>query len=115
MIETHFNPDEALSDKLQQVTPKGLGQLLANLIRRKVLTDNVDFLANLEALRVDIDSLDGDTIDLLVKRMEVVREIGKYKKENGITILQMNRWSRLFDDRVKSSIDAACLNYLQLH
>jgi len=106
MIETHINPDKALSDALQQVTPKSLGQLLGNLIRRKTLTDNQDFLANLEALRVDIDSLDRDTIELLVKRMEVVREIGRYKKENGITILQMNRWSKLFDDRVTSSIDA---------
>jgi len=106
MIETHINPDEALSDALQQVTPEGLGQLLNSLIRRKVLTDNPDFLANLEALRVDIDSLDRDTIELLVKRMEVVREIGRYKKENGITILQMNRWSKLFDDRVHASIDA---------
>ncbi len=106
MIETHINPDVALSDALQQVTPEGLGQLLKNLIRRKTLTDNVDFLANLEALRVDIDSLDRDSIELLVKRMEVVREIGRYKKENGVTILQMNRWSKLFDDRVSASIDA---------
>ena len=106
MIETHIQPEKALSDAAQQVTPKGLQDLLNALVKRKAIGDKPDFLANLEALRVDIDTLDRDLIELLAKRMEVVQEIGRYKKENGVTILQMNRWMKIFDSRVKATIEA---------
>ncbi|MEM1321482.1 MAG: chorismate mutase [Bacteroidota bacterium] len=106
MIESHINPEVALSDAQQQVTPEALGKLLRSLIQRQPVNDNPDFIANLEALRVDIDSLDQEVIQLLAKRMEVVQEIGKYKRQNGVTILQMNRWARLFDQRVKATMSA---------
>ncbi len=106
MIETHINPDEALSDAQQQLTPSALQLLMDALIKRQSVGEHPDFLANLEALRVDIDSLDRDLIELLAKRMEVAQEIGRYKRENGVTILQMNRWSNIFDSRVKATIDA---------
>jgi len=106
MIESHIDPDHALSDAAQQLTPNDLGALLKRLIRRNPIGDNPNFLANLEALRLDIDNLDSEVIQLIVKRMEVVNEIGKYKKENGVTILQMNRWTEIFDSRVLKTIEA---------
>ncbi len=106
MIETHYDPAMALSDASQQLTPDDLGKLLKNLIRRNPIGDNPDFLANLEALRLDIDNIDMEIIHLIAKRMEVVHEIGKYKKENGVTILQMNRWTEIFDSRVMKTIEA---------
>lgn len=106
MIETHYDPTLALSDASQQLTPDELGKLLKNLIRRNPIGDNPNFLANLEALRLDIDNIDMELIQLIVKRMEVVHEIGKYKKENGVTILQMNRWTEIFDSRVMKTIEA---------
>ena len=104
MIETHIEPDAAWSDAQQQLTPLALGQTLDQLILRRSDTDNQEFLANLEALRYDIDHIDRELIQLMGKRMEVVREIGRYKKANDVTILQMNRWTRIFDNRVTATI-----------
>lgn len=104
MIETHIHPGEAWSDAAQQVTPDGLAQLLKQLITRYSDSSDPDFMANLEALRYDIDRLDHEIIDLLAKRMMVSSEIGKYKKQKDVTILQLNRWSKIFDSRVKYTI-----------
>jgi chorismate mutase len=106
MIESHIDPDHALSDAAQQLTPNDMGELLKRLIRRNPVGDNPNFLANIEALRLDIDNIDAEVIELISKRMEVVNEIGKYKKENGVTILQMNRWTEIFDSRVMKTIEA---------
>ena len=106
MIETHPRPDEAWSDAAQQVTPARLGALLAPLIARQQESADPDFLANLDALRFDIDRLDHEIIDLLAKRMTVSMEIGRYKNRQGVTILQVNRWSKIFDSRVQYTIDA---------
>jgi chorismate mutase len=106
MIESHISPEHALSDAAQQLSPADLGEMLNQLVLRDPVPDNPGFLANLEALRVDIDNLDREVIQLLAKRMEVVQEIGKYKKENGVTILQMNRWARIFKSRVDATIEA---------
>ena len=62
MIESHIDPDHALSDAAQQLTPYDLGKLLERLIRRNPIGDNPNFLANLEALRLDIDNLDSEVI-----------------------------------------------------
>lgn len=104
MIETHRDPNNAWSDARQQVTGKQLKKLLSSLVNRHAEESDPDFLANLDALRYDIDRLDQDIIELLAKRMEVSQEIGKYKRDKGVTILQLNRWSRIFDSRVQQTI-----------
>ncbi len=106
MIETHADPLEALSDTEQQLTPEELISLLKNLILRESSTEDPDFITHLESLRLQIDSLDKDIIDLLAKRMGISREIGIAKKENGVTVFQMNRWAQLFDNRVQTTIKA---------
>ena len=106
MIETHCCPEEALSDAPQQVTAGGLGDLLQRLVRRKATSVDPDFLANVEALRYDIDRLDQDLIEYLAKRMEVAEEIGRYKKHGGVTILQQERWSGVFRERMKMALAA---------
>ncbi len=106
MIETHPRPDEAWSDAAQQVTPDQLGSLLVPLIARHPESTDPEFTANLDALRYDIDRLDHEIIDLLARRMMVSQEIGRYKKRQDVTVLQLNRWSEIFESRVKSTIDA---------
>lgn len=98
MIETHINPEEALTDKEQQITPDQLKELISNLIIRKEY-GTIEFENALEELRSEIDKLDEELIDILARRMTVVEEIGKYKKENNITILQLKRWSHIIHDR----------------
>ena len=99
MIETHTDPDNARTDAAQQITPGSLKLLLDNLIIRE-RSGNVDFENKLEELRTEIDKLDVELLQILAKRMEIIDAIGKYKNENGITILQMKRWAGIITDRI---------------
>jgi chorismate mutase len=99
MIETHIRPEEALTDKEQQITPDQLKDLISGLVIRKEY-GTIEFENTLEQLRSEIDKLDEELIDILARRMAVAEEIGKYKKENNITILQLKRWSHVIRDRV---------------
>ena len=94
MIETHIRPEEALTDKEQQITPDQLKDLISGLVIRKEY-GTIEFENTLEQLRSEIDKLDEELIDILARRMAVAEEIGKYKKENNITILQLKRWSHV--------------------
>jgi chorismate mutase len=100
MIESHINPDKALSDSSQQIDAGELKELLSRLIMRSPSTDDPRLLDVLGELRQQIDVFDDHLIDLLEKRMKVAETIGRYKKENNITILQSARW----DEIVKRSI-----------
>jgi len=99
MIESHVDPENALTDADQQISPADLEKLLAVLIVRE-RTGSIDFQHKLEELRTEIDKLDGELMQLLARRMEVVGEIGAYKKENNITILQLKRWKHIIEDRL---------------
>ena len=102
MIETHCNPSKALTDAKQQITPPQLIELIENLVLRKS-TGNIEFQNKLEELRSEIDCIDKDLINILSKRMGVVEEIAKYKKENDITILQIKRWTNIINNRLKEA------------
>lgn len=99
MIESHFSPDEAKTDAAQQITPADLNELLASL-RLSQRSDLLGFAFPLEKLRTEIDKLDGELLQLLARRMEIIHEIGLYKKENNLSILQLKRWQHIIDDRL---------------
>ncbi len=99
MLEVHENPENALTDAAQQITPNTLDKLLHNLILRK-RTGNPDFENKLETLRTEIDKLDGEMLQILARRLEIIEEIGDYKRDNNITILQMKRWAGIITDRL---------------
>ncbi len=101
MIESHVDPSRALSDKDQQLTPADLAKLLDRLVIRHQSADNPQFENQLEMYRNRIDALDDELLEVLSSRMDIVREIGRYKRENNVTALQINRWSQLMEDRVK--------------
>ena len=100
LIETHCNPDKALSDAKQQVTPEGLKQILDRLVFRDPEI-NEELMLTLAELRDQIDKLDDRIINLLEERMGVSEKIGGYKKDNNITILQTKRW----DDMLKTRLN----------
>lgn len=109
MIETHINPRQALTDAKQQVTPDDLKSILDSLIIRSsdcLLETERD----LEQLRYEIDKIDEQMIILLSQRMQVVKELGEYKKAHNITILQLNRWKELFADRMTKGIESGLSN-----
>ncbi len=99
MIETHIRPAEAKTDAAQQITPAALKMLVENLVLRE-RTGNIDFLNKLEELRTEIDKLDGELLQILSKRMEIIDAIGEYKSRHRITILQMKRWAGIIRDRL---------------
>ena len=100
MVESHFNPNNALSDKDQQLPASELKKLLSNLVLRQNTISDDDVALSLKDLRSQIDTLDLDLIDILVKRMIIAQKIGLKKKDNGITILQPERWEYILKDRV---------------
>ena len=100
MVESHVNPNDALSDKDQQLTASELKKLLSNLVLRQNTISDDDVALSLKDLRSQIDTLDLDLIDILVKRMIIAQKIGLKKKDNGITILQPERWEYILKDRV---------------
>lgn len=101
MIESHIDPSCALSDKEQQVTPAELAKILDKLVIRYASSDNPQFDNKLEMLRSRIDMIDHEIMEVLAQRMNIVRQIGQYKKENKVTALQINRWAQIMEDRAK--------------
>lgn len=103
MIEVHHHPSKALTDKNQQISPDELKTMLASLIIRNE-SGTPEFESKLEALRSEIDQLDAELLDILARRMNIVEEIGEYKKANRITILQIRRWNQLIHKRIENGI-----------
>ncbi len=96
IIESHCNPDHAWSDKEQQLTPDILGYVLSLLVVR----DTKQTTENLTELRRQIDEIDNQLLEILAKRMRVSREIGQYKKEHNMPILQTVRYDEILLKRI---------------
>ena len=95
IIESHCTPDAAWSDAAQQVTPDILDYILNLLVVRDV-TYTTESLAE---LRKQIDECDESLIQELAKRMRVAREIGTYKKEHNMAIVQTGRYNEILEKR----------------
>jgi chorismate mutase len=100
MIESHINPDAAWSDAKQQVTPAALSKIIDELVVRTQSTDNKTFKDTLSILREQIDHLDDEIMQKISSRMKISEKIGQYKKENNVTILQVNRWEEILQTRI---------------
>ena len=105
MIETHVNPEKALSDNAQQVTPQQLNEILEKLVVRQAKIEDPVFKSSLDQLRIEIDDLDNELVDVLKRRMNVAEKIGIHKKENQVTVLQSNRWEELLKTRIQHGVD----------
>ena len=99
IIETHRHPDCAWSDKNQQITPEVLGVILDNLVYR----DAPAPAESLMQLRRQIDQLDNELIEVLAKRMNISREIGEYKKNHNMPIVQAGRYGDIMNTRVMAA------------
>lgn len=97
IIESHIDPDNAWSDAKQQITPEKLGELIGSIRWRKEDVASAEYHAALEKLRQQINNLDDELMQILSQRMKVAENIGNYKKENNITILQTNRWNEILE------------------
>ncbi|MBP5376593.1 MAG: bifunctional 3-deoxy-7-phosphoheptulonate synthase/chorismate mutase type II [Bacteroidaceae bacterium] len=95
IVESHCNPEMAWSDASQQVTPDILDYILSMLIIR----NETETTENISSLRKQIDELDNQLIEVLAQRMRVCRQIGEYKKEHDMTIVQTSRYSEILGKR----------------
>jgi chorismate mutase len=102
MIETHPNPDDAWSDAQQQLNAKELNELLKKLILRQPDFSH-DVAAMIDEIRAKVSVLDDELFNLLSDRMQLSEEVGILKRENNITILQQQHWSRLISKRLNES------------
>ena len=100
IIESHCDPDHAWSDAAQQITPEVLDYVL-NLL---VIRESNQTTENLYELRRQIDGIDENLLELLAKRMRISREIGVYKKEHRMPILQTPRYGEILENRTKAGV-----------
>jgi len=104
MIECHCNPSQALSDARQQITPAQLDDLLRHLTVRTANTMDED----LQLLRQQIDDCDHELLAVLARRMGVSRQIGEYKRQHNMQVLQPRR----YDDVIRARLATAALQGL---
>lgn len=101
MIESHCNPECALSDAGQQLTPSQLQDLLGEIVVREKQSEDLDYKENLQQLRANIDVIDEELLKMLQSRMEISRKIGEYKKAHNVAIVQAQRWDEILEEMVK--------------
>lgn len=101
MIETHYNPDLALSDASQQYTPSQLNQLISKLVLRNQLSEDELITNKLSDFRKIIDEIDDELLNVLKKRMQIIEKIAMHKKEQNISIFQLGRWQEILRTRVQ--------------
>ena len=99
MIESHLDPSVAWTDAKQQLTPAALSDLMELLTLRKPESKDKEFTDKLADLRTSIDKIDDQIIQKIAERMQVVQKIGEFKRDNGVTILQVNRWDQIMNKR----------------
>lgn len=103
MIESHIDPDNAWSDAKQQVTPERLGEMISEIKWRSEDVPSESFHIALDKLREQINHLDDELMQLLSQRMKLADQIGTYKKNNNVTILQTNRWNEILERAYQKS------------
>lgn len=101
MIEVHCNPAAAWSDKEQQITADTLAHILHSLVIRET-TETTETLSE---LRRQLDLLDEELLNILSQRMNISREIGRYKKEHNMKILQAQRYDEMLNKRIAQAIE----------
>lgn len=99
IVESHCDPDNAWSDKSQQVTP----EVLNFIINMLVVRDTTQTTESLTLLRQQIDQIDNDLLEALSKRMRISREIGQYKKEHSMPVVQTGRYDDILNSRAAAA------------
>ena len=69
------------------------------------LRDTACTTESITLLRQQIDRIDNELIEVLNKRMRISREIGQYKKEHSIPVVQTGRYGDIMNSRVKAATE----------
>ncbi|MEY4573408.1 MAG: 3-deoxy-7-phosphoheptulonate synthase [Bacteroidota bacterium] len=104
MLETHYNPTEAWTDAKQQVDAKGLYDLLNKL---KIRNHREIEEAVIKEYRAQLHAMDEDLIQLLRERMKISEEIGNFKKEHNLAVLQSSQWEETLKKNVNKAVESS--------
>ena len=103
MVEVHCDPEHALSDSEQQISPDELNAALRQLNAARGCSVNaasqqcIAAEPQLNWLRAEIDELDEQLWDTIAARMDVSRRIGEWKKAHGVAPLQPERYQTIVE------------------
>jgi len=97
MIEVHSDPEKALSDANQQISPDDFSFLIGSLCGKVTASLHDE---SLDALRREIDETDERLLRILAQRLDIVKRMGVVKRDAGMTIMQGGRWKTLVEDRL---------------
>ena len=90
-IEVHPHPEQALSDRKQQLTPAQFEELKGKLIFHRE-PDNAD-ISHMAPFRKDLEEIDIKLIHTLAERFRITGSIGEYKNMHNLAILQPERYN----------------------
>lgn len=107
MLECHCNPTEALSDAEQQITPDEWGILIQNLTF-KINAPNADLIKQ----RALLEHVDAQLSELLARRMAIVDDIARIKKDNNLPVVQPQQWQQVRERYIKEGQDPAYREFL---
>ena len=96
MVEVHYQPDKALSDKEQQLTPQQFAEMIDTISFRQQSTAENDLLQ----LREQIDSIDNQLWQLIEQRMTISNQIGEIKRRNDMPVFQPERYNKILKQRL---------------
>lgn len=102
MIECHPDPDNALTDCQQQITPDELKQILDSL---KPRTYNETGPSDLQRLREQLDIIDTEMLRLLSQRMRISKDIGSIKRAHNMPIFQPLRWQQVLERQMQAATE----------
>ena len=98
MVEVHCCPEQALSDRKQQIRPEEISEFRfqkSDFRFQKSEVRGQSSELELNWLRAEIDELDEQIWDSIAARMDVSKRIGEWKKEHGIAPLQPERYKEI--------------------
>ncbi len=101
MLEVHYNPDEALSDAKQQVTPERYLSMVSRLKKKEAAAFSPEDRAPVGFLRKDIDRVDNAILELLAERMDYVKGIALLKRKDNVSLFQPDRWREVVKTRTR--------------
>lgn len=99
MVEVHPDPDAALTDAEQQLSPAAFSDIISKLQTPSSKLQTHDS-HRLDPLRRQIDEIDHEMLSLLARRMEMSRQIAYIKRDIGLPVYQSGRWADVMDDRL---------------
>ncbi len=100
MIECHPDPDSALTDSQQQITPAELAAMLDSL---KLRSHSETGPGDLRRMREQLDVIDTEMLRLLAQRMKISRDIGAIKRTHNMPIFQPQRWQQVLEHQMQAA------------